>query len=423
MFIVITIACVWLAIVATRARNQKQAVDRIQKLNGGLFFDYQVDGRSNEIRNGQPSAPQWLRRAVGEDYFRRVVTVGLNNGRDGQATDQDLVIFRNLPDITTLELSNNPDITDTGLAHLAGLSKLRVLYLYGTQVKGPGIRHLPRNIEFLMLTRTPLADEGLIPLKDFNRIQTLRLGFTNVTDEGLANLTGLSTLESLELRNTELSDGGLEHLRSLKNLKSLSLDHTKVTSAGIARLKQALPNCFISPDPKWLDAKPRDVELWPDDYKPSTGEVLAKIQELDGDSDVKVDRTRPGQPIVSFRLFDSKISDESLIRLLAEMPELERLNLRRVLVGDRLAKELPRLSKLWYLSLDDSRITDDALPYIGQVTTLKKLSIGNTMTSDAGLMHLSSLKNLEDMMARECNLSVQGCDRLKQALPKCSVSR
>jgi len=194
-------------------------------------------------------------------------------------------------------------------------------------------------------------------------------------------------------------------------------------ATGATRLQQALPNCFISPEPKWLDAKPHDVELWPDDYKPSTAEVLAKIQELDGNTDVEVDKTRPGQPIVSFRLFDSTISDESLIRLLAEMPELEQLNLQRILVGDCLAQELPRLSKLWFLRLDDSRITDDGMTYIGQMTSLKVLSISNTKISDAGFIHLSGLKKLEDLMTEECDVSDDGYARFKQALPKCSVSR
>jgi Leucine-rich repeat (LRR) protein len=423
MFIVVTIGCIWLAIVATRARNQQQAVANVEKLGGVLFFDYQKDSRGNQVTNGQPSAPEWLRRAIGEDYFRRVDAVDFNFGGGNKATDEDLAVFRSLPDVTTIELNNNPRVTDAGLAHLAGLSKLRVLYLYRSQVKGPGIRHLPRNIEFLMLTRTPLADEGLVPVKNMTRLTGLRLGFTKVTDEGLVNLSGLSALEDLELRNTDLSDAGLEHLRSLKNLKSLSLDHTKVKSAGIARLKQALPKCFISPDPKWLDAQPQDIELWPDGYKPSTDEILAKIGKLDGDADVKVDKTRPEQPIVSFRLFDSTISDEGLIRLLAAMPELERLNLRRVLVGDRLAKELPRLSKLGFLSLDESRITDEGLADLGRVVSLKEVSLRSTKISDAGLMHLAGLKNLQQVYANECDLSDDGYARFKQALPKCSISR
>ena len=423
LFVVVTIGCVWLAVVTTRARNQAAAVAKIQDLKGILHFDYQHDSRGNHAPDAEPGAPQWLRRALGEDYFRRVVTVDLNFGGGDKAADDDLAVFRSLPDVTTLELNNNPRVTDAGLAHLAGLSKLRVMYLYRSSVKGPGIRHLPRNIEFLMLTYAPLEDEGLVAIPNMTKLKTLRLGFTKITDEGLVNLAELSELEDLELRNTEVTDAGLEHLKSLKNLKSLSLAHTKVTGDGVARLQRTLPNCHIWPEPNWLDAKPRVIELWPDDYHPSTEEIVAKIKELDGSTDVDVDKTRAGQPIISLMLHNSSISDESLIRLLAEMPELEQLNLRRVLVGDRVSQELQQLSKLTFLSLDDSRITDQGLKDVARIHSLKELSLCSTKISDAGLMYLTNLANLEEVFVHECKLSDEGFARFRQAMPKCSISR
>src|SRR5688572_32824530 len=74
LFVVVTIGCVWLAVVTTRARNQAAAVAKIQDLKGILHFDYQHDSRGNHAPDAEPGAPQWLRRALGEDYFRRVVT-------------------------------------------------------------------------------------------------------------------------------------------------------------------------------------------------------------------------------------------------------------------------------------------------------------------------------------------------------------
>ena len=423
MFIVITVICVWLAVVTARARKQLQAVDKIQKLGGVLQFDFLFDGRQGHVPNARPQAPEWLRRAVGEDHFRRVVTVDFNFGGGNKATDVDLAVFRNLPDVTTIELNNNPRVTDNGLKHLAGLNKLRVLYLYRANVKGPGIRHLPRNLEILMLTHSPLTDEGLASMQNMPRLSALRVGFTDVTDTGLSNLSALSALENLELRNTGVTDAGLEHFRTLKNLRVLSLEHTKVTGAGVARLQKALPNCRISPPPEWLDAKPQELELWADDYKPSAEELLAKINELGSSAQVKIDKTRPGQPVVSFRLFDSLLSDDVLIRLLAQMPELEELNLRRVLVGDRMAKELPRLSKLRFLSLNNSRITDDGLPDVARIGSLRELSLSNTGISDAGLMHLAGLANLAQLTVQECDISDDGRSKLKQALPSCRINR
>src|SRR5687768_5828568 len=130
-FLILSILCICLAILsvcAQRARNQKQAVSHVLAHGGHLRFDYEVDPTGHSNDKTQPQAPQWLRRTLGEEYFRKVVTVGLATGHFTQppkATDADLAIFEKLGDVTTLELGGNPGITDAGLIHLAGLKKLR----------------------------------------------------------------------------------------------------------------------------------------------------------------------------------------------------------------------------------------------------------------------------------------------------------
>src|SRR6185295_11304635 len=187
-FILLTFLCICLAILsvlAQRARNQKQAVSDVLAHGGHLRFDYQEDATGAVNDKAQPRAPQWLRRALGEEYFRKVVTVGLSTGNFTQqpkATDADLAIFQSLGDVTTVELGGNPGITDAGLIHLAGLEKLRILYLYRTEVIGPGLQHLPRNLEGLGLQHAPAGDEGLIHLKSLPKLRWLNLSNTKITD-------------------------------------------------------------------------------------------------------------------------------------------------------------------------------------------------------------------------------------------------
>ena len=135
---------------------------------------------------------------------------------------------------------------------------------------------------------------------------------------------------------------------------------------------------------------------------------------------MEVDKSRPDQPIVYFLLFDNNISDESLLQLLGHMPHLERLNLRRVLVGDPFAEGVMGF-KFTFLSLDDSRLTDEGLRPIGQITTLRNLSLNNTRITDAGLRHLTGLKNLEDLYVGNTRATKSGCAMLHQALPKCQI--
>jgi Leucine-rich repeat (LRR) protein len=421
-FLILTIFCIWLAIRSTRARNQEHAVRDVLAHGGHLRFDYQEDATGAVIDKAQPQAPEWLRRALGEEYFREVVTVELATGHFTQqpkATDADLAIFQTLGDVTTLELGGNPGITDAGLKHLAGLEKLRTLYLYRTEVIGPGLQHLPRNLEALSLQFAPAVDEGLIHLKRLPKLRWLNLSNTKITDDGLCHLSALRSLEQLQLANTDITDQGLEQLKGLKGLNELSVGGTNVTGRGLADFQKALPNCGVSPSPERLDAVPEHVPLWPPDHQPTGTDVLEKVKQLQGSA--KVDRSRPDQPIVDFTLFDSNISDESLLQLLGHMPNLERLNLRRVLVGDSLAEGVMRF-KLTFLSLDDSRLTDEGLRHIGQITTLRELSLNHTRITDAGLRHLTGLKDLERLYVGDTRVTRSGCAMLHQALPKCHIS-
>ncbi|MEX2120738.1 MAG: hypothetical protein WD847_14195 [Pirellulales bacterium] len=426
-FVLFTLLCIWLAwfaVQATSARKQARAVKEITKLGGVLRFDYELDSAGQTKKNAKPAAPTWLRKAVGEDYFRSVVTVDFawGGGRgQSKAADRDLVVFEKLPGVTTLELGRNPGITDVGLIHLAGLKKLRVLYLYRTGVTGPGLKHLGAlsNLESLSLDHSLVRDEGLAHLRNLAKLRWLQLSNTKITDNGLMHLSAIRSLENLGLSNTDVTDAGLEYLRQLHGLKDLSLHGTNVTGKGVADLKKAIPNCTIRPSSDELEAVPIDVALWPIDYKPTQAEVIEKIKHLGGTMDQ--DMKRPQQPIVSLTIMDNNMSDESLLRLLEEMPELERLNLRRVLVGDRLVSELPRFSKLHFLSLDYSRVTDDALGHLAKIATLRHLSLVGTRTTDRGIDHLGGMPSLQSLHVGDTRMSTEGVFKLQQALPNCRV--
>ena len=166
MLVVMTLASVglgWLAYERNEVRKRHEAIAAIEKSGGGVRFDVE-----------KPFRPKWLRPLLGDDSAGEVESVGYWGAREA--------------------------ITDAGLVHLRGLTKLKWLYL----------------------DRHP-----------------------QLTDAGLVHLQGLTELEDLGLSDTRVSDAGLVHLKGLKKLERLNLWGTRVTEQGISELQKALPNTQI----------------------------------------------------------------------------------------------------------------------------------------------------------------------------------
>ena len=245
VFALLTLYCIWLAYVTLQAHRQQQAVKRIKALHGAIAFAFELDADGNWKQNPQPFVPAWIRSALGEDYFRRVAIINLDEGSD--PTNDDLRVLERLADVRQLTLSNRKKITDAGLAHLTGMTHLNVLVLDGTSVAGPGLHHLRelKQLEGLTFASTPLTDDGLAHLAALPKLKWLHLSDTMISDEGLRHLAGLQSLEWLELVNTAISDAGLKHLESLCQLKQILLRGTKTTPEGRAALQKALPACRV----------------------------------------------------------------------------------------------------------------------------------------------------------------------------------
>ncbi|QDU44664.1 Leucine Rich repeats (2 copies) [Symmachiella dynata] len=95
------------------------------------------------------------------------------------------------------------------------------------------------------LAGTQVSDAGLKHLQGLTKLYVLSLGTTHVSDVELEHFRELTNLYDLRLSNTQVSDAGLEHLQGLTNLEVLDLDNTRVTQAGIDKLQKALPDCRI----------------------------------------------------------------------------------------------------------------------------------------------------------------------------------
>jgi hypothetical protein len=64
-----------------------------------------------------------------------------------------------------------------------------------------------------------VTDAGVAHLTGLTRLRRLKLCDTHVTDAGLASLEGLTDLEELDLHGTSITDAGLAHLGVLAKLR------------------------------------------------------------------------------------------------------------------------------------------------------------------------------------------------------------
>ena len=92
----------------------------------------------------------------------------------------------------------------------------------------------------LNLSHTQVTDAGLVHLKGLTKLGQLCLDNTQITDAGLAHLKGLTNLFHLQLADTSITDAGLESLKGMTLLTTLNLDNTEVTDDGVAELQKGI---------------------------------------------------------------------------------------------------------------------------------------------------------------------------------------
>ncbi|MBX3176745.1 MAG: c-type cytochrome [Candidatus Hydrogenedentes bacterium] len=121
-------------------------------------------------------------------------------------------------------------------------------HLVGDKITDEQLATLPplaAQLTWLNLAGTKITDSGLAPVAGLSKLTRLHLERTGITDAGLTHIAGLKHLEYLNLYGTQVTDAGLEHLKGLPRLKKLFLWQTGVTKDGAAGLQAALPQLAI----------------------------------------------------------------------------------------------------------------------------------------------------------------------------------
>lgn len=137
LFVVMVLACVPLAWLASHARQSRARAATEQKINA-------LGGRV-------------------ESHFAWPTTVDLDHA---QIQNDDLKLLAEFPSLEYLYLGGTP-ISDDGLAHVAELDELSWLDLRDTQVSDAGLEHLKglSKLRMLRVNGSRITMEGLKKLK------------------------------------------------------------------------------------------------------------------------------------------------------------------------------------------------------------------------------------------------------------------
>ncbi|MDH4239608.1 MAG: hypothetical protein OEW48_08605 [Phycisphaerae bacterium] len=174
-----------------------------------------------------------------------------------QITDRGLAYLGRIKTLEQLDLPQEQEgITDTGLAYLAELPNLRHLAITRIHFIDPkmnkeyytdkGLAELAkcRLLEELYIGSPGITDEGMRHVARLTNLKKLMLfGCENVTNEGLAQLTTLKSLRDLYITKSKITIGGLTHLNKIPGLYKLDLfdieqDHAGLNISGLTNLEE-----------------------------------------------------------------------------------------------------------------------------------------------------------------------------------------
>jgi hypothetical protein len=248
MMLVILIAAVPLAWQVNRAREQREAVDAVQKYGGWVHFDYEFFNGA-VIPGCAPRAPRWLRMMFGDEYFRKVAFVNFDYERSigkvvhnphVEACDELLKKISGLPGLKKLRMKKT-QATDEGLRHIGKMSELEELYIRDARfVTDEGVSHLSNlaNLKHISINFSNLTNDSLVLLSGLPKIEEVDLQGNHFSDEGLARLNGKDRLRKLciGIGAVQITDAGVAHLRGFDNLEMLELQQSRVTGQGLAQL-------------------------------------------------------------------------------------------------------------------------------------------------------------------------------------------
>jgi hypothetical protein len=124
--------------------------------------------------------------------------------------------------------------------------------------------------------------------------------------------------------------------------------------------------------------------------------------------------------VVLVDLDSPKVTNSTLDHLSA-LPGLKTLHISNASISSDGLGKLKGLNSLQTLTLNTDGIDDSALKYISKLPSLKTLELHGAHISDQGCLPLRVMAQLEILWLNETDVSEQGIEKLRDALPRCKI--
>ncbi len=155
-------------------------------------------------------------------------------------TDEGIAKLAKIKTLRVLYIGDNPLLTAGGIKPLEALPNLRVLSVNAAPIGDEDLKALEnfKALVFIDLGGTRVQGDGFVYLKQLPNLRSLYLTGLKLSKKGVKNLAELSNLEELEARGVEASDDLIEALLQMKNLHYLNLSETELANDQLAKLSR-----------------------------------------------------------------------------------------------------------------------------------------------------------------------------------------
>ncbi len=198
---------------------EKKAIDLITKAGGKAEIDPKLPAEARVSAKFESATDGVL---VG---LKKAPQVGALDVFDATAcTQKGFVALKDLPHLRKLTLGKS-EMSGQRAVALAQCKELRVLYVAGSGLSDTDLATLKKltHLEALDASDNPqITDKGMASVKALDRLQVLYLGKTGITDKGLMELKALDGLRALNVVGTGVTAEAAEQFADeMPNLRAV----------------------------------------------------------------------------------------------------------------------------------------------------------------------------------------------------------
>jgi peroxiredoxin len=342
-------------------------------------------------------------------------------------------------------------ISDAGLAHLKGLTSLKLLNLTGKPVRTTAKSHplLGKPLGELKFTSTKGEQIDISQYKDkvvlvdfwatwcgpcINELPNVLDTYSKYHDDGF-EIIGISLDSSRERLEKFIEENNMPWPQYFDGKR---WENEISTGFGI----RSIPSTFL------LDGQGivRHVNLRGSALEQAVADILGGPSQPTAQiTDAGLVHLKGLTLLETLRLENRQIGDAGLAHLggltslktlyiggtqvtdaglahIKNMTELESLCVHKTVITDAGLEHLKDLTGLVYLCVHHTNVSNTGLEYLQGLSSLKTLYLQNTQVNDGGLVHLKGMTALEKLNLRGTSVSYAGLADLKKALPNCIIS-